>query len=106
MVTRSMPGVKRYPSSQQEIDDILRNELKNIRFSAKVIYNPKLRLLGKTTATIQGKISVRNIKIEVGKQAKPGRKELIETLLHEELEARIILRVYNLFGKNPKAKKC
>jgi len=52
MVTKFISGPKRYSSSQQEIDDILRSELKNIKFSAKATYNPRLRAAGKITAII------------------------------------------------------
>jgi hypothetical protein len=84
----------RYPSSQLQISTIMRNELRNVKFSADVLYNSRLRCVGKTTALEKYGI-VKIQKIEIGKQDKQGKAELIDTLLHEELEARIMLKAYN-----------
>lgn len=59
------------------------------------MYNSRIRTQGKTSATIsplgKGKVT----KIEIGKQVKDTRECLIDSLLHEELEARIIERSYH-----------
>ncbi len=84
----------RYPTSQEEIDNIIKNTLRGIRFSAKVLYNPRIRSDGKMVAKeLHGRVWIE--RIEIGKQYKEGVKELIDTILHEELEARIVNRAFN-----------
>jgi hypothetical protein len=82
----------KFPTTQDEIDDILSKELSGIRFSSKPTYNSRIRSPGKTTISISS-LGSRQIKsMEIGKQFKEGKNELIDTLIHEELEARIGLK--------------
>ena len=85
-------AVKRYPVSQAEIDSILAHELKNVKTVVKPIYNPRLRCDGKTIISEPFRGFRKIESIQIGPQAKRGRKFLIDTILHEELEARIALR--------------
>ena len=85
---------ERFPSSQAEIDKVLGEELKNVRLSGPVIYNPRLRCQGKTISTLYPWGETKSQIIEIGKQVKPGGTELIDTILHEEMEARIVKRSY------------
>lgn len=79
------------------IDDILGNELSGIRFSMRPVYNPRVRTDGKTTIEEVYPGFIRVKKVEIGPQSDPSRSWLIDTLLHEELEARIALRAGDLF---------
>lgn len=84
----------RYSSSQEEIDSLLKNELKGIRFSASITYNPRLRASYGQTKAIMKNGRLKSLTIEISKQARPGKAEIIDTILHEEMEARIIKRAY------------
>ena len=87
----------RFPTTQTEIDRIVSNELSGVRFSAPISYNPRLRTsYGQTKTIIKGS-SIVSQTIEIGKQSRPGTAELIDTILHEEMEARIVRRAV----KNP-----
>ena len=82
----------KFPTTQDEIDNILSKELSGIRFSSKPTYNSRIKSPGKTTISISP-LGFRKIKsMEIGKQFKEGKNELIDTLIHEELEARIGLK--------------
>jgi len=83
----------RYPVTQQQIDEILNNELKDYVFPVKPIYNSRIKDNGKTNAAISIGGTVKRIKsIEIGKQDEPDRKFLVDTLLHEYLEAEIFIK--------------
>lgn len=82
-----------YPVSNEMIADILSNELSGVRMSAVPKYNPRIATAGKTVV----RYSPLNRPIEVayiyiGKQVIDTREELIDTLLHEELEARNMMK--------------
>ena len=49
-ITTSNPSnsTNRYPITQEQIDDILNNELKDIQFPVKPIYNSRIRANGIT----------------------------------------------------------
>ena len=83
----------RYPVTQQQIDDILENELKEYIFPVKPVYNSRIRANGITRGTIYkwGQFK-RIISIEIGKQDNSDRKFLIDTLLHEYFEADIMIK--------------
>ncbi|MCL2513701.1 MAG: hypothetical protein FWF08_07355 [Oscillospiraceae bacterium] len=86
----------RYIVSQQLIDDILENELKGYSFPVKPAYNPRMRANGRTVAVFHPWGQIKQIKaIEVGKQDSPDRKFLVDTLLHEYLEAEIFIKQYD-----------
>jgi len=88
----SASTLDRYPVTQEQIDDILRNELKDFEFPVHPTYNPRLRIgYGQTRYESYkggriGKITA----IEIGKQQSPHRTSLISTLLHEHYEALIL----------------
>ena len=84
-----------YPTSNEIINDILNKELKNVRFSTDILYNSRIRTPGATTYTYRGYGPLIIKKIEIGKQYNPNREEVIDTILHEELEARILIKSYN-----------
>ena len=87
--------VNRYPVMQEQIDDILKNELKDFEFPVKPIYNPRIRANGITKGEIYGWGQLKQIKsIEIGKQDTPDKKFLIDTLLHEYYEAEIMKKQY------------
>lgn len=81
-----------FKASNEQIEDIMNKELSGVEFTVKPVYNARIRTQGKTSATVSplGKITVN--KIEIGKQVKDTRECLIDSLLHEELEARIMKR--------------
>ena len=80
-----------YESSQAEIDELLVNELSGIRFSKKPVYSNRIKTPGKTVIMRDESGSKYIKSMQIGRQEHPGRKELIDSLVHEELEARIAL---------------
>lgn len=85
------PGA--YPVTQKQIDDLLSGELSNLRFRAHPQYNARIRTPGKTTFLVYSWGEVKGVKkIEIGKQYRDTEESLIDTILHEELEARLTLR--------------
>ncbi len=80
-----------YNISQEQIDNIANNELKNINFPVKPKYNSRIRGNGKTIAIPYPWGEIKTIKeIQIGKQDKSTKEFLIDTLLHEKLEAKIL----------------
>ena len=84
-----------YKASQKQIDVLIANELSGIHFSAKPSYSNLIGTPGKTSIGIDenGKRYVKSM--QIGKQEHPGKKELIDSMLHEELEARIALNSHS-----------
>ena len=87
----------RFEISQKDIDNILSNELSNIKFKSKPIYNSRIRDNGKTIGTLNVFGEVKKVDIYIGKQDKDTREFLIDTLLHEELEAKILIMNTNKY---------
>ena len=89
----------RYAITQKRIDDLLETKLKGINFTNKPVYNPRIRDYGKTTIqeTPYGLRSI--VKVEIGPQANESDAFLIDTIVHEELEARIGLRKTKRYEK-------
>ena len=82
---------KRYPITQEQIDEILANELKNYAFPVKPLYNSRIKDNGRTIAEMYKWGQLKRIKsIDIGKQDEPDRKFLIDTLLHEFYETEIL----------------
>lgn len=79
-----------YSLSQEQIDNICNNELKNIKFPKKPEYNPRIGDNGRTKYIEYHWGECKEItKIEIGKQDKNTKEFLIDSLLHEKLEAKI-----------------
>ena len=79
--------------SQDRIDSILENELSGVSFSAKPIYNSRIASPGKTTIGFFSWGEYKGVeKMEIGKQLGEAQENLIDTLLHEELEVRFAKR--------------
>ena len=85
----------KYAVSKEMIADILNNELNGINLSMKPVYNSRIRSQGKITATEDALKRVTIKSFEIGKQVKDTKECLIDSILHEELEARILLRKKN-----------
>ena len=84
---------KRYPVTQRQIDGILENELGNLIFPIKPVYNPRLRSNGKVVVELNPMGELNRVKaIEIGKQDQPDKNFLIDTMLHEYLEAEIFAK--------------
>lgn len=81
-----------FKTSDKEIDDICDNDLSGVSFAGKPKYNGRIKSQGKTTATLYPWGEVKTVRIEIGKQSKDSRECLIDTILHEELEARIMIK--------------
>lgn len=83
---------KKYPVTQEQIDDIISNELNGFEIIKHPTYNGRLRDQGKTTAELYPWGEVKQIKkIEIGPQSKDTKECLIDSIVHEELEAKIML---------------
>jgi len=94
-IIREYPGnvSNRHPVTQEQINDILENELKDFEFPVKPVYNPRIRANGITKGEIYPWGELKQIKsIEIGKQDSPNKKFLIDTLLHEYYESEIMKR--------------
>jgi len=92
-LTRKNTNYERFPASQERIDRLIEHDLKGVRFTAKPKYNPRIRDNGKTTVREYSDGTVKEIvKVEIGKQDKSSAEFLEDTILHEELEARIAIR--------------
>lgn len=79
-----------YAISQEQIDNICNNELQNIKFQKKPEYNPRIGDNGRTKYIEYPWGECKEItKIEIGKQGKNTKEFLIDSLLHEKLEAKI-----------------
>ncbi len=88
----------RYEISDKQIESIMNNELSSIKFPVKPIYNSRIRDNGKTIATVYSWGEVKEIKvIYIGKQDKDTKEFLIDTLLHEKLEAKILMTKTNKY---------
>ena len=86
----------RHPISQELIDDILSNELKEFHFPVKPLYNPYMKDYGRTTAAFFPWGELKHItSIEIGKQGEHDREFLIDTLLHEYFEVVFFEKKYN-----------
>ena len=84
----------RYATSQEQIDSLIESDMSGINFTVKPIYNPRIRCNGKTTvreSVTDGRV-VGVEKVEIGKQDSPSAEFLEDTIIHEELEARIAVR--------------
>lgn len=81
----------KYPVTQQQIDSIIQNELSGIRFTAKPTYNGRIGTPGLTKIGYNSDGTKYAGPIYIGKQSSESKRELIDTLVHEELEARIWL---------------
>ena len=86
--------------TQKDIDNVLENELAGVKFSSHPTYNGRIKDYGRTDYSIDrlGRVNIKNILI--GKQRNKSVKELMDTLLHEELEARIALRSHDILHPN------
>ena len=99
LVTTTNPSSSpiKHPVTQEQIDDILDNELKEYMFPVKPLYNSRIRANGITKGEIYkwGQLK-RIVSIEIGKQDKPDREFLVDTLLHEYYEADIMRKQYDI----------
>ena len=86
----------KHPVSQEEIDGILSNELKDFQFPVQPRYNPRIWSNGLTSGLMYqwGQLKEGSLSIEIGKQDNPTREFLIDTLLHEYYEAKIMINQY------------
>lgn len=84
----------KYKTDNETIKNIQDNELKGVRFSSEMVYNGRISTAGKTMIRKPPVGRMQVVKIEIGNQVKPNRETLIDTILHEELEARIATRDY------------
>ncbi|MEA5016470.1 MAG: hypothetical protein VB099_18090 [Candidatus Limiplasma sp.] len=84
----------RYPVTQEQIDEIVKNDLSKYPFPVQPVYNPQIRANGITRATIQPWGQAKIIAIEIGKQDSPRKKFLVDTVLHKWFETEIMIRQY------------
>ena len=79
-----------YSISQEKINEICNNELKNIKFPKKPIYNARIGDNGRIKYIEYPWGECKEITaIEIGKQDKDTKEFLIDSILHEKLEAKI-----------------
>ena len=93
IVTNPASASNRHPITQDLIDDVLSDELKDFSFPVKPQYNPRINDNGRTVYELYPWGQLKQIKrIEIGKQDKPDRAFLVDTLLHEYYEAHILTK--------------
>ncbi len=88
-----------YPTSQKIIDDILEKELNGVRFTRHPIYNTRYGSPGTTKYSVTQLGTVKISNVFIGKQYTENKEDLIDTLLYEELECRILLRRTPLYNR-------
>ena len=79
------------PVEQEDINVLVSGELSGINFSSKPVYNSHVGTPGMTDVGYNEEGNKAVIRMCIGKQYREGRAELIDTIVHEELEARIWL---------------
>ncbi len=81
--------------TQERVDQIVENKLKGIKFVKPPTANNRIRSNGQTKYTFfsWGEVDIKSI--EIGKQINDSDLELMDTLIHEQLEAKILIRAYN-----------
>lgn len=83
----------RYSANQERIDQLIQDDLSGINFTEKPVYNSRIRSNGKTTVREFADGTVKEVvKVEIGKQDNSSAEFLEDSILHEELEARIAIR--------------
>lgn len=82
----------KYPVSNDQINSIVENELSGVKMSFHPVYNSRIASAGKTVGTISPTGSIKIKSMEIGKQYSDTKEALIDTIIHEELEARIMVR--------------
>lgn len=83
----------RYSAIQERIDQLIHDDLSGINFTEKPVYNSRIRSNGKTTVREFADGTVKEVvKVEIGKQDNSSAESLEDSILHEELEARIAIR--------------
>ena len=83
----------RYSASQERIDQLIQDDLSGINFTEKPVYSSRIRSNGKTTVREFADGTVKEVvKVEIGKQYNSSAEFLEDSILHEELEARIAIR--------------
>lgn len=84
---------QRFARSQEDINELIKNDLTGVKLTKQPIYNSRIRSNGKTTYSVSQSGRVIEIKkVEIGKQDRSSKEFLLDTILHEELEARILSR--------------
>ena len=79
----------KYPTSDEEIQSILKNELADFEMSIIPVYNGRIASAGKTTIEFYPWGDFKQVvKMEIGKQVSGNKEELIDSIMHEELEVR------------------
>lgn len=90
--TRNKLERGKYPVSNDQINSIIENELSGVKMSFHPVYNGRIASAGKTVGTISPTGSIKIKSMEIGKQYSDTKEALIDTIVHEELEARIMIR--------------
>lgn len=91
-VEKARRADSRIAISQERVDGVVNGALRGVRFTVPPKYNGRISDYGRTKCTVDG-LGRKNVtEIVIGKQKNDSEQELIDTLLHEELEARILMR--------------
>ena len=83
----------RYAYSQKELDEVIEKYAPNINWIVRPKYNPRLRSYGKTYAEQVFPGYNRVTGIDIGPQKNDDVLELVDTILHEAMEAKMLKRV-------------
>lgn len=85
----------RYAVTQELIDEVVAKDLAEYVFPVQPVYNPRIRANGLTRARFNSWGQAQITEIQIGKQDSPSRDFLVDTLLHEWLEAEIMVKQYS-----------
>ena len=81
-----------FATNNEQINRVCSNQLSGVRFSTHPVYNGRIQSQGKTTGIRLPHGATKVSKIEIGRQINGNIETLLDTLLHEELEARIMIK--------------
>ena len=79
-----------FKKSQEILDKTIKRRLGNLYFTMKPVYNNHI-IGGRVKIRVDGMTKIVN-SIEIGRQLKSSEETFLETIIHEELEARIAVR--------------
>ena len=82
----------RFVYTQDEVDAAVEKYAGNVRFGAEPKANPRLKAYGKTHVVEVSPGYRKTVSIEIGPQKDGGECELADTILHEAMEEKMMLR--------------
>jgi len=87
------PPIRRYAKSQEILDEVIKRQLPLIHLSGEPVYNARIKANGMVYVDrVLGNVT----KFYIGRQDRDSEEFLLDSILHEELEARVAFRAIRL----------